>query len=248
MSRIGIGLAVLLIAVGAAWAQDDVGANLPEPGAGGPSAGQFDELTLMDMITKGGPILWVIVGLSVITLFMVLYYFLTVTPRREAPSTLIKRARAQIKQGDLRGAYQMCEDRDELMARVICAGLKMHGHDRFVIQEAMESEGERGATALWQKISYLNNIGVIAPLLGLLGTVWGMIGAFGAIAFNDSAVKGLEMAYSVAQAMVTTAAGLMLAIPALVAYYYFRGRVVRIIAEVEGQASEIVEMLAGKHS
>jgi biopolymer transport protein ExbB len=137
----------------------------------------------------------------------------------------------------------MCEGRDELLANVIRAGLKASGHDRYVIQEAMESEGERGATALWQKISYLNNIGVIAPLLGLLGTVWGMIQAFGAIAMADDRVKGLQMAESVAQAMITTAAGLMLAIPAMAMYFYLRGRVVKIIAQVEAQASEIVELL-----
>jgi biopolymer transport protein ExbB len=138
----------------------------------------------------------------------------------------------------------MCEGRDELLANVIKSGLKMVGHDRYVIQEAMESEGERGATALWQRISYVNNVGAIAPLLGLLGTVWGMIRAFGAIAFNDAQSRGINMAFSVSQAMITTAAGLMLAIPALLAYYYLRGRVIKIIAEVEAQASEVVEALS----
>jgi biopolymer transport protein ExbB len=119
----------------------------------------------------------------------------------------------------------------------------MVGHDRYVIQEAMESEGERGATALWQRISYLNNIGVIAPLLGLLGTVWGMIGAFGSLAMDDSQRKSVTMAYSVAQAMVTTAAGLMLAIPAMVVYFYLRSRVIKIVSEVEARSSEIMELL-----
>jgi biopolymer transport protein ExbB len=123
----------------------------------------------------------------------------------------------------------------------------MHGHDRYVIQEAMESEGERGAAALWQKISYLNNIGVIAPLLGLLGTVLGMMQAFGSIALDDAQVKTLKMAYAVAQAMITTAAGLMLAIPALVVYFYLRGRVTKIIAQVEAQSAELVEALVRGH-
>ena len=163
------------------------------------------------MIREGGSILWVIIGLSVITFIMVLYFFFTITPAREVPPNLLKRALSQIRAGDLRGAYQMCEGRDELLANVIKSGLKMAGHDRYVIQEAMESEGERGATALWQRISYVNNVGAIAPLLGLLGTVWGMIRAFGAIAFDDAQSRGLVMAYSVSQAMITTAAGLMLA-------------------------------------
>ncbi len=200
-------------------------------------------VTLGEMIRTGGSILWVIILLSVVGLVMAIYLFLTVTPSREVPPNLVKRALSQIRSGDLRGAYQMCEGRDELLASVIRAGLKASGHDRYVIQEAMESEGERGATALWQKISYLNNIGVIAPLLGLLGTVWGMIQAFAAIATADDQVKGLKMAYSVSQAMITTAAGLVLAIPAMVVYFYLRGRVIKIVAQVEAQASEIVELL-----
>lgn len=203
-----------------------------------------EELTLGKMIREGGTILWLIIGLSVVTFIMVIYFFFTITPAREVPANLLKRALSQIRAGDLRGAYQMCDGRDELLAKVIKSGLKMAGHDRYVIQEAMESEGERGATALWQRISYVNNVGAIAPLLGLLGTVWGMIRAFGAIAFDDAQSRGLVMAYSVSQAMITTAAGLMLAIPALLAYYYLRGRVIKIIAEVEAQASEVVEALS----
>ncbi len=201
-------------------------------------------LTLWDMMMSGGVILWIIVAMSVVTLVLMVYYLFTVTPAREVPAGFVKRAYAQIRAGDVRGAYQMCEGRDELLPSVLRAGLRMSNHDRYVIQEAMESEGERGATALWQKISYLSNVATLAPLLGLLGTVWGMIQAFGAIAFDDSQVKGLRMAEGVAQAMITTAAGLMLAIPAMLVYFYLRGRVTRIVAEVEAEASEFVELLA----
>ncbi len=224
-------------------------AQEPDPGTGQTVAAHGGEipaenLTLGRMIQEGGAILWIIIGLSVITVMMVIFYFFTVTPAREVPPNLLKRALSQIRAGDLRGAYQMCDGRDELLASVIKSGLKMAGHDRYVIQEAMESEGERGATALWQRISYVNNVGVIAPLLGLLGTVWGMIGAFSTIAYGDAQNRGLAMAFHVSRAMITTAAGLMLAIPAMLAYYYLRGRVIKIIAEVEAQASEVVEALS----
>lgn len=203
----------------------------------------LEELSLAMMIRQGGPILWVILGLGFLAFVMGVYFFLTVTPGREAPPKLVKRAAAQIRAGDLREAYQMCEGRDELLARVLHAGLKMSDQERHVIQESMESEGERGAAELWQKISYLNNVGVIAPLLGLLGTVWGMIGAFSAIALDSAQVKGLTMAYNVSQAMITTAAGLMLAIPALLAYYYLKGRVLKIVSLVESQCGEFVELI-----
>ena len=208
--------------------------------------GEYKTMTLWDMVKSGGPVMIIIMLLSVAALGMAIYFLVTLTPNREVPIQFVKRAQAQIRGGDLRGAYQMCEDRDEFIANVLRAGLRMHGHDRYVIQEAMESEGERRAMALWQKISYLNNIGVLAPLLGLLGTVISMIGAFGAIAYNDAQSKSLVMAYNVAQAMVNTAAGLALAIMSLIFYYYLRGRVVTIIALVEAHASEFVELLSGK--
>lgn len=202
-----------------------------------------ERLSVMTMIEHGGVVLWILMVLGFTVLVLSIYLFLTLRPSREVPMSLVKRAQSQIRAGDIRGAYQMCEDRDELMAVVLRAGLKKAGHDRYVIQEAMESEGERGATEMWQRVSYLNSIGNIAPLLGLLGTVWGMIGAFGAIALDSSQVKGITMAYYVSMAMVTTAGGIIVAIPAMSAYYFLRGRVIRIVSVVEAQASEFVELI-----
>jgi biopolymer transport protein ExbB len=200
-------------------------------------------ITLGTMLQQGGVILWVIMGLSVATLAMAIYFIMTVSVAREAPRNLADQIFQKLRKGDLRDAFEICAGREELLAKVFRAGLKAARHDRYVVQEAMESEGERGAAALWQKVSYLNNVAVIAPLLGLLGTVWGMIQAFGAIALDNSQVKGLRMAESVAQAMITTAGGLMLAIPAFVVYFYLRGQVVKITAEVEAQATELIEVL-----
>lgn len=219
----------------------------PAPAASPTAPQQVQKLTLMVMIQQGGFILWVIMGLGFVGTVWAIYLLATVTTRREVPSNLAKRAQAQVRAGDIRGAFQMCAERDELLANVLRAGLKMAGHDRYVIQEAMESEGERGASALWQRISYLNNIANVAPLLGLLGTVWGMMLAFSSIAFETGEVRSLSMAYSVSMAMITTAGGLVVAIPALGVYYYLRGRVVGIIAAVEAQATEFVELLTEGH-
>lgn len=246
LKKLAVPLYMMLVALGQAWAQETTGAVTVEPPGLIPTS---DRITLMMMFEQGGVILWVIMGLGFVGIVLALYLLITVRSRREVPPALMKRAVAQVKAGEIQGAYHMCLERDEILARVLAAGLKMAGHDRFVIQEAMESEGERGAAALWQRISYLNNIGTTAPLLGLLGTVWGMMNAFGAIAFDAAQVKGITMAYSVSMAMITTAAGLVLSIPAMGIYYFLRGRVIRIIADVEEQASVFVELLveeAGK--
>ena len=237
-------LVVLVLVPGVGLAQDGVDATVVVEGAQPNMPPASGQLTLQTMMEQGGYILWVIIGLSCVTVMLTLYLLLTVTTGREVPKKLVQRAHAQIASGDLRGAYGMCQDREEMVARVLRSGLKMAGHDRYVIQEAMESEGERGATALWQRISYVDNIANLAPLIGLLGTVWGMMGAFSGIAFDSAQVKGMTMAYSVTQAMITTAAGLVLAIPAKFIYYYLRGRVIKIVAQVEAHASEFVEMIA----
>ncbi|MCX5769832.1 MAG: MotA/TolQ/ExbB proton channel family protein [Candidatus Hydrogenedentes bacterium] len=216
---------------GAAVADEVVGEKAPS------------QVTLLLMVWWGGWILWITMALGFIALVMAIYFALTVTPTREVPANFARRVLTQIKAGDLRGAYQLCEGREELLAKVVRAGLKASGHDRYVIQEAMESEGERGVTALWQKISYLNNIGTTAPLLGLLGTVWGMVLAFSNIAADDAQVRGMVVAENVSKALITTVGGLVVAIPCMVVYYFLRGRVIRIVAEVEAQASEVVELL-----
>lgn len=242
-------IGLVLACTGGALAQDaqDVQDVTEAPREAQGAIGKVSELSLQDMIRQGGYILWAIMALGFATLVMIVYFGLTVRLSREVPPKLAKRVFNNLRDGDVRGAYQLCEGRVELFARVARAGCKASNHERYVIQDAMESEGERGATELWQKISYLNNIGNIAPLLGLLGTVWGMIGAFGAIALDDAHVKTLTMAFSVSQAMITTAAGLVLAIPAMMVYYYMRGRVIRIVAEVEALSSEIVELLLRSH-
>ncbi|NIA12549.1 MAG: hypothetical protein GWP08_00615 [Nitrospiraceae bacterium] len=234
-------LLLLIVCMGPVWAQDEAPATAPA------AADEAQKVTLMTMIRWGGVILWTTMALGFFAFVLAVFCLLTVTVKREIPPNFVRRALNQIRAGDLRGAYQLCEGRDELLAHVIRSGLKVSGHDRYVIQDAMESEGERGVTALWQRISYLNNIGVIAPLMGLLGTVWGMVLAFNSIASDNAQVRGIAVAENVSKAMITTVGGLVVAIPSLVVYYYLRGRVIKIIAAIEAQASEVVELLARGH-
>ena len=208
------------------------------------AAGEIpDRMTLGMMVQQGGTFLWVLLLIAFLTFIWALYLVLTLTVGREVPQNLAKRAQAQIRAGDLRGAYQMCLERDELLARVLRAGLKVAGRDRYVIQEAMEGEGSRGAAQLWQRISYLHNAANLAPLIGLLGSVWGMMLAFGAIAYDSPEIKELTIASAVALAMINAAAGLAIAIPALAGYYFLRRRVVLIVGAVEAQASDFLEYI-----
>ena len=107
----------------------------------------------------------------------------------------------------------------------------------------MKAEGARRAAALWQRVTYLQDIAVLAPMLGILGTVLGMIRSFNAIAYSTSLVKPVALAAGVSQALVTTAAGLTLAIPTMAFYFLFRGRVQRIISATESTSAQFLDKL-----
>jgi biopolymer transport protein ExbB len=130
-----------------------------------------------------------------------------------------------------------------MLPRVLRAGLQAAGKDRYVIVEAMQSEGARLAASLAQRVGYLSNIATLSPMLGILGTVLGMIRAFNSIVLEPGMAKPIVLAAGVSMALVTTAAGLIVAIPVIGFYFYFRGRVQTTIAAVESASAEFVEPL-----
>ena len=225
-------LLVFISLSGSSWAGDAI-SETQAPGA----------VTLMQMFQWGGVILWLMLALAVLALAWAFYCFFTVTVRREAPSNFTKRVITHLSKSDVKGALQMCEDRDELLVRVIRAGLRKTSHEWYVIKDAAESAGERGASRLWLKVSHLRSVGHIAALLGLLGTTWSMLQAFNGVAAENAHVRELAMAAAISKAMVTMTAGLCIATGAVTIYYYLRGRVIRIVAEVQAQAGEVLEMI-----
>ncbi len=205
---------------------------------------QPNGLSLFEIIKTGGVVMVVLGMLSVVAMALIITYFITISPRRETPSDLVRRLIVLLEGGDLAGCIELCDERDEILASVARAGLRVAGHDRSVVMEAMQSEGVRQAASLSQYVSYLNNIAAIAPMLGILGTVLGMIRAFNGIAFTAEAVKPMVLASGIAQALVTTAAGLVLAIPVLGFYFYFRGRAQKVLSAVEIASSELIDPIS----
>ena len=116
------------------------------------------------------------------------------------------------------------------------------------VREVTEAEGSRQASLLNQRITYLADVGAIAPMVGLLGTVIGMIKSFNEIA-QDSflGAKQLELAGGVSQALLTTAGGLIVGIPALIFYSIFRGRVQRLISELEAASTHLMALLGAQY-
>jgi biopolymer transport protein ExbB len=111
------------------------------------------------------------------------------------------------------------------------------------LKDVVEGEGTRQSTAIQIQIQYLLDVAVISPMIGLLGTVFGMIRAFNVVAFDLAKAKPMLLAAGVAEALITTAAGLIIGIPAMMFYAYFRGRTSRLVSDLEAASGQLVTAL-----
>lgn len=199
--------------------------------------------SLWGVIRSGGLVMVPLGLLSIIAVALGITYAITLRSHRAVPSFFLRRTATLLDGGKIQACRQLCEENGSLVAGVLLAGLEVAGRERYVIQEAMQSEGSRAASLLWQRVTYLADIAVLSPLLGILGTVMGMIHAFQNIAHGDAVAKPIFLAQGISEALVTTAAGLLIAIPVMAVYFYFRGRVQNIVATAEAAMAQFVDLL-----
>lgn len=235
------------------WAQ----AEAADPAAPAPTAVpvDVDALSVWDVVwraTTGSAIVMIpLFLLSVVTVMLIVYFFFALTRNRVASDRFVRTAEALIQKGDFLGLLAVANRNNEATAQVIGRSVDFLTKNPEVefenVREVAMAEGTRQASALNQQISYLSDIGAIAPMMGLLGTVIGMIQSFNVLATDMAVSKPLALADGVAQALITTAAGLMISIPALMGYVFFRGKVQNLIAELEASSTYILSLLAVSH-
>ena len=143
---------------------------------------------------------------------------------------------------DLSLAYALCQSRPGPFANIVKAGLDHADSDWTIIRDVLQEAGRREATLLTRRLGALDTIAAISPLLGLLGTVMGMIRIFAAVS-NAGIGDPEALSGGISEAMVTTAAGLFIGIPALVAHNSLNARADRLIFELENQASQLLDSL-----
>ncbi len=160
---------------------------------------------------------------------------LLIRGKRIVPSDLLIEVRNRVERGDINEARLACEKSPSSLGRILLSGLRAAGEAREVIREVLEDRGRREAADLNRYLNVLSTIAGVAPLLGLLGTVTGMINLFGVISAEGPG-NPAQMATGIAEALITTASGLTVAIPAYVAYKYFAARVERLVGEMEESA------------
>ncbi len=230
--------AVAFLPGAGAWAQDAV--ELVEPAA--------EQTDLVQVLLSGGPVMYPLAALSIIAVMLIIIYFFSLRRGGIVNGRYMKTADALLRKGDYYGLLAHSNRHNQSVARVMRRTLefltKNPGATIAEAREIAETEGTRQASSLNQQIVYLADIGTIAPMVGLFGTVLGMIKSFSVVANGIDASRPMLLAGGVAEALVTTAAGLLIGIPAMAAYAYFRGRVQGLIADLEAATTQLMALLS----
>lgn len=203
---------------------------------------------LWHAVVAGGPMMIPLGILSVITVMLILAYFFSMRRGAVVTARYMQTADALIRKKDYLGLLAVSNRHNEAVAHIIQRTMDfLNKNPRASLAEAREiaqAEGQRQASALNQRIAYLADIGTLAPMLGLLGTVIGIVQSFGVIAVDAAATRPTMLAAGIGEALIATAAGLLIGIPAMGAYAYFRGRAQALISDLESATTHLMALLA----
>ncbi len=200
---------------------------------------------MWELFQAGGWVMWPILGCSIITLGITAERLWTLQARTVIPQGLAEQVRAHVAQGRAATLDLEALRRGSALGRVLAAGLVNRDHDWTVVRESIEEAGRHVVHDLGRYLNMLGTIAAVSPLLGLYGTVLGMIQTFGAITtagVGDASV----LAGGISVALLTTAFGLTVAIPSLILYRYLRGRVDALVVQMEQEAIALVDALRAR--
>lgn len=211
--------------------------------AAAPAADTHANQSILHMIWSGGwliRLIWLaILGTSIIMVTFIIQNFLSLRATKLAPPALVGSLRDTIASGNYQEAWETCNANRNYLANVLKAGLSRLGRGKEAVGDAIAESGLREATLLRTRNSYLSVIGVVSPMIGLLGTVIGMMGAFATLgAKGISDPRGL--ATSIGEVLLATASGLFIAIPAFIFYYIFRNRAQMAIVHADDEVNKLM--------
>ncbi|MEA1921645.1 MAG: MotA/TolQ/ExbB proton channel family protein [Pseudomonadota bacterium] len=197
---------------------------------------------MYQFVMKGGYLMYPIMFCSVLTLAIFFERLFALRRSRVIPDKFIIEVSDLVRQARMEDALTQCRLNNSSIARVLMAGISRHNKSRQQVKEAIEDVGRLEAATLERFLTILGTIAGIAPLLGLLGTVTGMIKAFTVIS-NAGIGNPQMLAGGISEALITTAAGLTVAIPAFVFYKFLRSRVDKRILRMERASIEILDLM-----
>lgn len=205
--------------------------------------------TAAQLFEKGGWLMWVLLMLSMVMVIVVFVCFWMTRESAVLPRRMVDTVNACMERKDYMGILALCEKENSSFAQTVCAVIRFMRRNPTAtmdeVREVASSEASRQVSILTRQISWLSDIGSIAPMIGLLGTVWGMMKTFKELADgNFEGAKHMGMASGIYEAMITTAGGLVLAIPSMMAYVFFRSRIQKHTANLEVALTHVLSMIS----
>ncbi|MCW8855165.1 MAG: MotA/TolQ/ExbB proton channel family protein [Gammaproteobacteria bacterium] len=197
---------------------------------------------MFEMVKAGGWLMFPIIGCSIIALGIILERFWSLQSKKVIPKHLVATIWHWVKEGQLERSKIESLGKKSALGKILAAGLNNRHLERQRIKESIEETGRQVVHEMERFLNTLGTIAAISPLLGLLGTVIGMIKVFNAIT-SSGVGNAAPLAGGISQALITTAAGLSVAIIALMFHRYFRGRVDEIVVKMEEEAIKMVDVL-----
>lgn len=199
---------------------------------------------MLEFFKAGGITMWPLLLFSIVALAIAGERFWSLQSKRIAPKGLVNQVWQWEQAGQLDARRIQELRRSSPLGRILAAGIVNRRHDRAIIKESIEEVGRHVAHDLERFIGALGTIATASPLLGLLGTVLGMIKIFSVVSTEGVGDPGL-LAGGIAEALITTVTGLFIAIPALILFRFFRSRVDDLIITMEQEALKMVEIMVG---
>ncbi len=200
---------------------------------------------MFELVKAGGILMLPIIACSIVALAIIFERLWALRSQRVIPNNLVAQIWQLHSKGQLTNAHVVTVKEGSPLGRILAAGLVNRQHSRIVMKEAIEEVGRQVVHELERYLNTLGTIASIAPLLGLLGTVIGMIKVFAAI-MTAGVGNPTVLAGGISEALITTAAGLSVAIPSLMFHRYFGGKVERLVVKMEEQALKMVEVMQGE--
>jgi biopolymer transport protein ExbB len=201
-------------------------------------------MSLLETLKAGGFVMWPLAICSLVSLAIIIERSINLRRSKILIPAIVERVTGLVEGGRADRALQICRENPGIYTHVVMAGLEQAPKGEAAAKQAVEDAGRYESTRLSRNLGALGTIVGISPLLGLLGTVTGMIEVFRTIA-DVGAGHANQLSGGISQALVTTAVGLTIAIPSLVAYNYFQGKVESIIADLESETLRVLHVMYG---
>jgi biopolymer transport protein ExbB len=203
---------------------------------------------LRKIVKDAGPLMYAILLCSFLLVAFLLERTVSLRRSRVIPKPFVTRFLQQLREGQLdrEEALELCEENGSPVSQVFAGAVRKWGRPGVEVEQGVIDAGERATNGLRHYLRIFYGVATVGPLLGLMGTVLGMIQTFNAIATHDALGRAELLAGGIAKALLNTAGGLAVAIPASIFYVFFISRVDRLVIEIDRQAQEVVNVISAE--